>query len=96
MSADAQKLELITWITGLTDKKVLDQLYIQVKKTLESQETDTPDGDSTLPGSGAGVYPLQALEQIVGAYVALDEPDLNLTQIYKDRMKANERKIDFN
>jgi len=102
MSVEAQKLELITWITSLDDKGLLDKLYLQVKKTMESQKADkaTPSAirgkaNRKSPESPIG-SPLQLLEQITDAYAALDEPDLNAAQIFMDRMKANDRKIDFN
>ncbi|MFM9947219.1 MAG: hypothetical protein ACKV1O_04710 [Saprospiraceae bacterium] len=96
MSVDAQKLELITWINSLDDKRLLDQLYVQVKKTMESRQTydssassvsgEKATSESPQPAPGS---PLQLLEQITDAYVALDEPDLNATQIFRDRMKAS-------
>jgi hypothetical protein len=98
MSADAQKLELINWITSLRDSRLLEQVYSQVKKTLESKKDDgkeTPDssGKSSVPASSEA---LALLEKITDAYVASKESDLNLEQIFTERTKANDRKIDFN
>jgi len=93
MSAEAQKLELITWINSLNDKHLLNQLYLQVKKTLEAQKADNAalpaigeraDGAPPQPAPGS---PLQLLEQITDAYAALEEPDLNAGQIFRDRMR---------
>jgi len=69
MSVDAQKLELITLIARLNDKGVLDQPYLQVKKTLEAQKVDGATSsafgekaNSESPQSAPGC-PLQLLEQ---------------------------------
>lgn len=94
MSAETQKLELISWIAGLDDPAELQRVYEQFKKALKpgprrrksvdvSQEADTDEA-------------LRNLEKITDAYAASEEPDLNPAQIFAERLITYERTIDFN
>ena len=83
MQAEAQKLELISWIASIKDERVLEKLY-SVKKALEPKK------------KGANAEALALLDQITAAYTAAAEPDLNISQIFTDRTKTDGRKLDFN
>lgn len=97
MSAEAQKLELIAGITSLRDNKLLEQVYSQVKKTLDSRNNSGRKTRGTNGKPSAPISPeaLEKLEKITDAYLASEEPDLNLEQIFANRTKANDREIGF-
>ena len=77
MQAEAQKLELISWIASINDKGVLEKLY-SVKKALEPKAKQK---------KGTNAEALALLDQITTAYTAAAEPDLNVAQIFTDRIK---------
>lgn len=86
MQAEAQKLELISWIASINDQGVLEKLY-SVKKALEPKARRK---------KALGTDALVLLDQIATAYTASSEPDLNVAQIFTDRTKTDGRKLDFN
>jgi hypothetical protein len=87
MQTEAQKLELITWIASINDKGMLEKLY-SVKKAMESKKA--------VVKKAAFSEAIALLDEITQAYSTSSEPDLNITQIFTDRLKTDGRAIDFN
>ncbi len=91
MQAEAQKLELITWIAAIDDNGVLEKLYA-VKKALEPKRLSRKKARTTEVPKEA----IDLLDKITSAYAKANEPDLNLAQLFTDRTKTDGRNLDFN
>lgn len=93
MSAETQKLELISWIADLEDPEELKRVYEQFKKN-QNPGTHHRKIAASQPVDASDA--LQSLEKITDEYAKVEEPDLNPEQIFANRLISYERKIDFN